>query len=80
MKKETKSGSLKKKRPLNPLNLICWLIIPIAIIVTLVLDGCGLYCFNTERIIVLGAGVLVVLVPFFSEITVKNFSIKKNDK
>lgn len=75
-----KKGSKKHRKRINPINLICWIIIPIAIILILVLDGFGLYTFNTERIIVLGVAVLVVLIPFFSEITVKNFSIKKEDK
>ena len=46
-------------------------------VILLILDGLGLYLFNTERLIVIGVLILVVLVPFFSEITIKNISLKK---
>ena len=68
----------KKHRKRNNTYLICWLIIPLIVIALLTLDGLGIYTFTTERLIVLGAGLLVMLLPFFSEITIKNFSIKKD--
>ena len=77
MKKEVKKTLRTKKKHINSINLICWVIIPLIIIVTLIMDGLGLYPLNTERIIVIGIGVLAVLIPFFSEITIKNFSIKR---
>ncbi len=67
-----------KKRRFNSLNPICWVIIPVITVALLVLDAIGVYTFNVERLIVLGIGLLVVLLPFFSEITIKNFSIKRN--
>ena len=72
-----KKVSRKKKKRFNCIRLICWMIIPFAVVAVLVLDGLELYIFNTQRLIVMGACILVVLIPFFSEITVKNFSIKK---
>lgn len=74
MKKKTtrKNGKLK-----SGIVLICWVIIPLALTALLVLDGIGLYKFNTERLLVIGACVLVVMIPFFEEITIKNLSIKK---
>ena len=72
MKKKRK----KKKRP-NRIYLLCWCIIPLAIISALILDGLGLYLFNTERLLVMGSCILVILIPFFNEITIKNVSIKK---
>jgi hypothetical protein len=79
MKKSTKKTSRKRKRRrrINRIGLICWIIVPLAILTMLVLDGFGLYLFNTERLIVIGACILVLLIPFFSEITVTNVSIKK---
>lgn len=73
MKKALKKN-LKQK---NPIRIICWLIIPIAITALLVLDGIGVYYFNTERLLVIGLCILVALIPFFSEITIKNISLKK---
>ena len=76
VKNLTKKRPLKKRVHLCPINLICWIIIPCAVSGLLVLDGIGFYRFNTERLAVLGAGLLVLLIPFFSEITVKNISFK----
>ncbi len=70
--------SSKKKKKLNCIQFICWIIIPMAIITVLILDGLMLYIFNTERLIVIGACIFVVLIPFFKEITVKDFSLKKS--
>ena len=69
----------KKRKRINCINLICWIIIPVCMIVMFVLDGFGIYPFNKERLIVMGIGILVVLIPFFSEVTIKNISIKKNN-
>ena len=69
----------KKKRKINCIQLICWIIIPFAIIVLIILDGLGIYSFNTERIIIIGTFVFVMLIPFFKEITIKDFSFKKGN-
>ena len=47
------------------------------IIAMIILDGFGLYTFNNERLIIIGACIFVVLIPFFKEITIKDFSFKK---
>ena len=78
MKNGVKRTHRKKKKTLAAIQLICWIVIPIAILTMLVLDGFGLYPFNTERIIVMGAGISIMLIPFFSEITVSNFTFKKD--
>ena len=78
MKNVTKKAAHKKKRKKkNLIYLICWLFMPLAALTVLLLDGLGLYPFNAERLIVIGASVLIVLLPFFNEVTVKGFSIKK---
>lgn len=69
----------RKKKNLNRIHLICWIIIPVAIITLLVLDGLKLYMFNVERLIIIGACIFVVLIPFFKEITIKDFSLKKGE-
>ncbi len=80
MKKRVKitKKNIHKKKNFGRLNLICWIVIPLAVIILLILDGLGLYPFTTERLIVLGVGLLVILLPFFSEITVKNLSVKRD--
>lgn len=79
MKKKTKRSRHRKRKRLGCIYLIYWIIIPLAISSILVLDGLGIYLFNTERLLVIGGCVLVALLPFFNEITVKNVSIKKDD-
>lgn len=74
-----KKISRRKKKNFNCIRLICWIILPMAIVTVLVLDGLALYIFNTERLIVIGACIFVVLIPFFREMTIKNFSIKKEN-
>lgn len=71
-----KKRKIKRKRT-SSICFICWIIIPIAIISTLVLDALELYAFTTERILIIGACIFVVLIPFFNEITVKDISVKK---
>lgn len=74
-----KKTSRRKKKKIKAIRIICWLIIPTIMITVLVLDGLSLYSFNTERLIVIGTCIFVVLIPFFKEITVKDFSLKKGN-
>lgn len=71
--------SSRKKRRIDCLKIICWIIVPMAVVVLIILDALNIYTFNTERLLVLGIGLLVVLLPFFSEITIKNLSVKRNN-
>ena len=78
-RKNTEIKSVHKTKRFGSLGLICWIIVPIVILILLGLDGAGIYSFNTERLIILGVGLVVVLLPFFSEVTVKNFSLKRKN-
>lgn len=69
----------RKKKIFNCIHIICWIVIPTVIITLLVLDGFKLYMFNTERLIIIGACIFVMLIPFFKEITIKDFSFKKGN-
>ena len=63
---------------LSSQNRICWIVIPIITLVLLILDGLGIYTFTDERLLVMGACLLVVLLPLFQEITIKSISLKKD--
>lgn len=80
MKKRIKKTkrTIHNKKFFSGLSIICWIVVPLAVITLLILEGLGLYRFTTERLIVLGVGILIILLPFFSEITVKNISVKRN--
>lgn len=69
-----------KKRRFKCLKPICWIVFPVITATLLVLDALGVYTFNTERLIVLGIGLLAVLLPICSEIKIKDISIKCSDK
>ena len=72
-------GTQAHKKRLCGIGVLCWILAPIATITLLVLDGTGVYTFNTERLLVIGACTLIALTPFFKEISVNNFSIKKDN-
>ena len=76
-----KKGSrfhIKKRRRGDLLKPVCWLVVPVMLTVFLVLDGVGIYAFNTERLIVLGVGLLVSLLPFFSEIRIRDLTVRRS--
>lgn len=74
-----KNSSQRKKKKHNYILLVCRIILPVSIVAMLILDVLKLYTFNTERLIVIGVCILVVLMPFLKEITIKNISIKKKN-
>lgn len=67
-----------KKRHADYLIIVSWIIVPLIIALFVVLDALGIYTFNTERLIVLGIGLIIILLPFFNEITLKDISLKQN--
>ena len=76
MKKKTHNQKNKKSK--SEIGVLCWVVVPIALVALLILDGIGLYKFNTERLLVIGACVMVTMFPFFEEITIKNISVKRD--
>lgn len=78
MKKNVRNvKTVHKKHRTDYLKTVCWMIVPVIVVALLVLDALDVYAFNTERLIVLGVSLLMILLPFFSEITVKDISVKR---
>lgn len=69
---------MKKTKRRDYLKTLCWIVVPVLAATLLALDAFGIYIFNTERLLVLGTGLLIILLPYFNEITVKDLSIKRN--
>ncbi len=67
-----------KKHRIDCLKPICWIIVPAITVTLLVLDALGIYTFNVVRLTVLGIVLLVTLLPFFSEIRIKDISVKRS--
>lgn len=73
-----KPKTLHKTRRFGGLGVICWIVIPLTAITLLALDGLQLYEITTMRLIVCGASCLAALIPYINEVSLKNFSIKRN--
>lgn len=69
---------VKWQSRIGRLKTICWLILPLAAIDLLVFDSKGIFVLTTERLIILGVCVIVVLIPFFSEISIKDITLKRD--
>lgn len=67
-----------KKSTAHFLKIICWILMPVIITALLILDALRIYIFSTERLLVLGIGLLIILLPFFSEITLKGLTVKRD--
>ena len=70
----------KTKEKQNSFNLVCWVILPIVIAWILAMDKYGFYPLSTYRLIIWGGLGVIILLPFFKEITVGSmFHIKRNE-
>ncbi|MBP3304864.1 MAG: hypothetical protein J6L24_02740 [Oscillospiraceae bacterium] len=80
MKKHKSASSTKRRKRLasNVLKIICLILVPIVIAVLLILDAFDVYIFSRERLLVLGIGLLIILLPFFSEISLKGLTVKQD--
>lgn len=70
----------KKQRKIDRFKFVCWLVIPLVAAVLLVVDACGIYEITILRLAVFGAVVIIVLLPFFSEISLKDVTLKRKGK
>ena len=74
MKKQRKSS---KKKKIDSMRLICWFVIPMVMVGFLMADAFGIYTFTKENLLIIGLCLAVILLPFFSEIKVKDISVKR---
>ena len=72
------SNRLKRKqKKVDRIKWLCWLLFPALAIVLLLLDAFGIYQITALRLSVIGAAVVIILIPFFSEISLKDVSLKR---
>ena len=69
----------KKQKRIDRIKWVCWLLFPIVAIAILVLDAIDVYHITALRLAVVGAIIIIVLIPFFSEISIKEISFKRKD-
>ena len=77
IKKEIKRAEAKQRR-IDKMKPLCWILLPLIGITLLVLEALGIYPFTPMRLIVIGVIVLLLLLPFFSEISIKDISFKRD--
>lgn len=58
------------------LKWICWVIIPFLCLVLILLDAFGIYIFSTLRLVTIGVGTGVLLIPCFKEIRIGEITLK----
>lgn len=73
-----KTSFSRKRRRLDYLKCLCWGLCPIITACLLVLDAKGIYTFNAERLLTLGIGFLIILLPCFSEVTIKDLTVRRD--
>lgn len=89
-----KTHSIYKNKPSNNLNfikndlnanrnnelfkIVSIIIAVIVMFAIIVLDAIGLYIVTYERLILIGMFVIILLLPFISEVSYKDFSLKIN--
>ena len=76
-RKSIKQKEEKQTKNLNVLKLLCWIILPIICVGLLLLDAFGIYTFSALRLIVIGAGAAIILLPCFKEIKIGEVLLKK---
>jgi len=77
--KTIKRKEKRREKIISGFNILCWIILPIMIVSLLVIERIGLYDFTNERLIVIGVLLVIIMVPFFNEISVKDISIKRRE-
>lgn len=66
----------KQKRNITVLKVLCWGILPLVCIALVLLDAFGIYTFSTLRLVAIGAGAVITLIPCFKEIKIGEISLK----
>lgn len=68
----------KRQKKIDRLKPLCWIVLPIIAFIVLLLDAFDKYLITYPRLCVYGVLVIIILLPFFSEISLKDFSFKRN--
>ncbi len=72
-----KQKEIKQENNINILKRLCWCILPPIGVLILILDAFGIYTLSSHRLIVIGIGMALPLIPCFKEINVGEISLKR---
>lgn len=78
--KKLLNKTIEKQKHIDNFKPICWILLPLIIIIIGILDALNVYKLNTERIIILIVLIISILIPFFSEISFKDITFKRDKK
>jgi len=67
----------RKQKKIDRLKLICWIIFPIIAVAWALLDAFDIYNITNPRLFVFAILVIAALLPFSSEISLKDFTFKR---
>lgn len=65
-----------QEKKIVALKWLCWLILPAVCLALVVLDAFGIYTLSSLRLITIGAGAAVSLIPCFKEIKIGEITLK----
>lgn len=65
-----------QEKKIIALKWICWLILPLICLILVLLDAFGLYTLSSLRLITVGAGAAITLIPCFKEIKIGEVTLK----
>ncbi len=69
----------KKQKRIDRIKPVCWILLPVLIIGIVLLDAFKIYELTLQRLITYGGFIVVILIPFYNEISLKEFTLKRKD-
>lgn len=65
-----------QEKKIVALKRLCWLIFPLVCLALVLLDAFGVYTLSSLRLMIIGAGAAVTLIPCFKEIKIGEITLK----
>lgn len=65
-----------QKKTIRALKWLCWGVLPFVCLTLIMLDAFDVYVLSSLRLITIGVGAAVVLIPCFKEISIGEFTLK----
>ena len=70
----------RKQKQIDSMKPLCWIVLPVIIFAIILLDAFKIYSLTTLRLIIIGVLLMIVLLPFFSEISLSDKIVFKRDE
>lgn len=70
----------KRQKRIDRIKPVCWILIPLFIAAIVLLDAFKIYELTTIRLIAFGGLIVIILIPFYNEISLKDLTLKRKEK